>query len=54
MAVGTLLWQCELGSVGSGVVTINVEAHARRSVVVNVVRVVLWVVPRKDLEEDVQ
>jgi hypothetical protein len=54
MAAGTLVWQCELRGVVNRVLTVDVEAHARWGIVVDVIGVILWVIPREDLEEGTQ
>jgi hypothetical protein len=47
----TLVWQCEPGFLLSKILTINVVRHVWWGIVINVIRVILRVVPRKDLEE---
>jgi hypothetical protein len=41
VATGTLVWQREHGRLLSGIFTVDVVAHARRGVAVDVIRVVL-------------
>jgi hypothetical protein len=54
VAARTLVWHHELGSVIDKVFAIDVEAHARRGIVVEVVRIVLRAVPQEDLKESTQ
>ena len=51
MAMGTLVRRHELRHLLDGVLAINVVAHARQDVAVDVIRVVLWAIPQEDLEE---
>jgi hypothetical protein len=51
MAVGTLVWWRELRCFLGKNLIVNVVANARQSIAVDVFRVILWVVPREDLEE---
>ena len=50
-ATETLVWWHELRCLISENLTINVVAHSWRGVAVNFIRVVLWAIPREDLEE---
>jgi hypothetical protein len=50
-AVGTLVWWCEPGLLLRLNLVVDVVAHARRIVVVDVVGVILRAVPRENLEE---
>jgi hypothetical protein len=54
MAAGTLVWRREPKRLLRQNLTVDVVADVWRGVVVNVIRVVLRVVPREDLEEGAQ
>ena len=53
-AMGTLVWRRELGRLFDRILTIDVVAHMRRGIAVDVVGVILRAVPREDLEEGTQ
>ena len=51
VATGTLVRQCDPRCLLSKIVTVAMVAHARWGIIVDVVEVVFWFVPREDLEE---
>ena len=54
MAAGTLVRWHEPGRLLGKNLTVNVVTHAWQGVAVDVVEVILWVVPREDLDEGAQ
>jgi hypothetical protein len=51
MAMGTLVRWCEVRHLLDSILDVDVVAHARRGIAVDVIRVILRAVPREDLEE---
>jgi hypothetical protein len=52
--MGTLVYWHEPERILRQNLTVDVVAHAWRGIVVDVIRVVLWAIPREDLEEGVE
>jgi hypothetical protein len=53
-ATGTQVWWHELGHLIDGNLTVDVVAHVRRGIVVDVVGVISQAIPREGLEEGEQ